>query len=97
MTLDILKSLIIKSNKIGLREILVIDVFKKDFLLLQKYLIITHKTYNFIQSNEKDLFKDLIGKIPVFIDDDERFRKYLSEIYPYNFPFENMAKKSFWR
>jgi hypothetical protein len=73
-------------GKPGVIEICVTNRMEKDYLFHNKYLILTHKTYDYIKSKYSYLIED----IPVYISD-EKFLNY----FKVDNLFESIIKKPF--
>jgi len=87
--MDIIKDLIEKSIQINkcVIEICVTDRLKKDYLVQEKYLILTNDTYKYILTNHRDVLED----IPIYISD-TKFLNY----FQVNTPFESILKNRFF-
>lgn len=94
--MDIIDSIIEQKKIMGescVIEICVTDRMKNDYYIVQKYLVLTHKTYNYFKNNIPESFKKM-QEIPTYIDD-QRFLKYLQEVDP----IQNIINKELeiWR
>lgn len=72
-------------------EICVTDRMKSDYLISQKYLVLTYETYNYIEKNLEETFKK-IKEIPLFFDD-KKIEEYLKQTYADKYPFESVIQK----
>lgn len=75
----------IKNNSRFVIEICITDRLKKDYLVQEKYLILTNDTYKYLLINHRDLLKD----IPIYISD----TKFLNYFPVNNKPFVSILSK----
>lgn len=73
-------------------EICITDRMKGNYLIAQKYLVLTNETYNYIINNKKESFYNIIKEIPVFFDD-KKIEDYLKVCYSSDFPFTSIINK----